>query len=129
MSTRPVGLSNNHVAAVRTVTGSPVAADAEPYVDASFPPSPDPTTGGAINAAGFATVWVGLEFVGGNSPSATIMPLVRDDGAPDGARWKNLSVGGAALQVTPPAASFVEMRVDGRVIFPVLSAVAGTPTQ
>jgi hypothetical protein len=110
MSTRPVGLSNNHVAAVRTVTGSPVAADAEPYVDASFPPSPDPTTGGAINAAGFATVWVGLEFVGGNSPSATIMPLVRDDGAPDGARWKNLSVG-------------------GRVIFPVLSAVAGTPTQ
>ena len=127
-TTRPIGLSPEHVAAVRTVSGSPVTTDAAPYADAHCPPIPDPTTGGAIDTTGFATIWLGVEVTGGGGITVTILPLVRDDGAPDGSRWKSLIVNGAALQITPPLAGFVEVRVDGRLVFPVLASIEGAPT-
>lgn len=127
---RPLGLSTRHIAAVRTVLGAPIVAEAGPYLDAAFSPVPDPLLGGAFDADGFATVWLGVEIASGtNNATATIALLVRDDGAPDGHRWKGLLVNGAATEVTPPADGFIEVRVDGRLVFPVIRSVTGLPTR
>lgn len=121
---RPIGLSTSVVAAVRTITGAPVTADSGTLTDAHFPLLPSDTTGGTIDCQGFSTIWVAAEFTGGSSQSVTLDPLVRDEGAADGARWKR----------TPPAtylldgSGFVEVRVDGRKIYPRISAVVSTPT-
>jgi hypothetical protein len=125
---RPVGLSATHVSAVRIVTGAPVAPDPTPWIDAALPPVPDPQTGGAVDATGYATLWFDVEFTGGSGNSVGLALLVRDDGAPDGQRWKHLLVGGAPQLLTLTGAGFVEGIVDGRLVFPCLVSVQGAPT-
>ncbi len=127
MSNRPIGLSERQVSAVRTVTGTPVGPDPTPWIDAALPKAPDPTTGGAVDATGFATVWFDVEFVGGSGTSVEVALLVRDDGAPDGQRWKQLLLGGVPQVLTLTGAGFVQAVVDGRLIFPCLITVQGAP--
>ncbi len=129
MSTRPVGLSTSQVSAVRMVTGAPVAADPTSWTDAVFPKVPDPILGGAMDATGFASVWFDVEFTGGSGNAVGLALLVRDDGAPDGQRWKHLLVGGAPQVLALTGAGFVEGQVDGRLIFPCLMTVQGAPTE
>jgi hypothetical protein len=128
MSSRPIGLSTAQVSAARVVAGAPVAADPSAWTDANLPPAADPKAGGAIDTQGHETIWLGVETSGGTAGSVTVTPLVRDAGAPDGQRWKPLLLNGVAQSVTLTGAGFVEVRVDGRVIFPCLTAVAGAPT-
>ena len=128
MSTRPIGLSSSQVSAVRTVTGSPVEPDATPWLDATLPKKPDPITGGAVDATGFATLWFDVEFTGGSGNSVGLALLVRDEGAVDGQRWKPLLVGGTPQIVTLTGAGFVKAVVDGRLVFPCLMSVVGAPT-
>jgi hypothetical protein len=128
MSSRPIGLSTAQVSAARVVSGAPVGADPALWTDANLPPAPDPKSGGAIDTQGCETIWLGVETSGGTAGSVTITPLVRDGGAPDGQRWKPLLLGGVPQSATLSGAGLVEVRVDGRVIFPCLTAVAGAPT-
>jgi hypothetical protein len=131
MTKRPIGLSAEQVSAVRTLTGTPVGADPTPWVDANLPKTPDPITGGAVNAEGFTTLWFDVEFAGGAGGSGNsigLALLVRDEGAPDGQRWKHLLVGGAPQLVTLTGTGFVEAIVDGRLVFPCLVSVVGAPT-
>lgn len=128
---RPVGLSSepSTFAAVRTVTGSPVAPDSSTLSDANFPPSSNDTTGGAINAYGMSTLWVGVELTGGSAPTVTIEALVRDAGAADGSRWKRLFTSVNQPQTyTLDGTGLVEVRVDGRLVFLRITAVTGNPT-
>lgn len=127
---RPRGLSTRHIAAVRTINGAPIVADAGPYLDAAFAPVPDPLLGGAVDAEGFSTIWLGVETASDtDNVTVVLAPLVRDDGAPDGHRWKGLLVNGAATEVSPPADGFVEVRVDGRLVFPMIRSLTGNPTR
>jgi hypothetical protein len=124
---RPVGLSSTVVAAVRTVTGAPVAADSTSLTDENFSTLPDNVLGGAVNCFGFSTVWVAVEYVGGTSPAVILDPLVRDDGAAtDGNRWKRYANPTVVYTLDP--IDFVEVRVDGRLIYPRLASVTGSPT-
>lgn len=122
---RPVGLSLVAVAQVRTVTGSPVTSDSATLTDANYSPTPNNTTGGAVQCFGFSTVWFNVELVGGSSPTVTLDLLFRDDGAADGSRWKRVT--GASL-LTLDGTGWVELRVDGFLVYPRLSAVTGSPT-
>lgn len=122
---RPVGLSNDVVAAVRTLTGAPVVADSVTLTDANFPLTISDTLGGPIPCAGFSTIWVNAEFTGGTSPSIVLDPLVRDDGAANGARWKRAT---QLATFTIDGTKFLEVRVDGRLTFPRIGTVSGAPT-
>lgn len=122
---RPVGLSLNAVSAARAVTGAPVAADSGTLTDANFSPTPDNTTGGAINAFGFATVLLNIETAGGSSPTAAIDLLFRDGDAADGSRWKRIA---GAVKPVLDGAGWVEVQTYGRLVYPRIDAVVGSPT-
>jgi hypothetical protein len=123
---RPVGLSNTSIAGVRTITGSPVAADSSSFTDENFAPIADNVLGGAVTGFGFQSLWWGVEFTGGASPTVTLELLVRDSGAAvDGTRWKLWT--GFAWPVLD-GTGLVELRVDSALVFPRLSAVTGAPT-
>lgn len=126
---RKLVMTTGEVAAVRTVTGAPVAADSTTLADATFDPTPDPTTGGAIQCRGFATIWLGVELAGGTAPTVTIEPLVRDEEAADQSRWKTVLSAGSVLRTSAlTGASFEEVRVDGGRVYPRIHAVTGDPT-
>lgn len=129
---RHVCLFTNEVSAVRTKTngGSAVAADSGTLSDANFPLLANATTGGTIDCRGLATLWVSVEFTGGTNPTIDLDPLIRDEGAADGARWKRLMPGAtpALFQPTLDGAGFVEIQCDGGKLFPRIKAVTGSPT-
>lgn len=127
---RPVNLTTDptKVSAVRTVTGAPVAADSATLTDANIPPLINSTTGGAINCRGLSTIWVDVELTGGTS--VVLDPLFRDADAADGSRWHRM-MPGATPALNQPVLSglgFVEIRVDGCLIFPRLKTVTGNTT-
>lgn len=114
----------------RDVVGA-IAVDNASLVDANYPVAP------AINCAGFDTIMVGVEIVGGASPTITVEALFRDAEAADGARWKRFLLGakdGITAIATPisedtgalvPAGAFAELRVYGHpLVFLRASAVA-----
>jgi hypothetical protein len=113
---------------VRILSGVPVAPDPTPWTDVVLPPTPDPAKGGAIDARGFETVWFDVEFTGGSGNAVSLALVVRDEGAPDGQRWKHLLLGGAPQILKLDGTGFVEARVEGRVVFPCLVAVQGGPS-
>lgn len=121
---RPVALSLDQVSQIRTLTGSP-SADSATLTDANFSPTASDTTGGALNAYGFQSVWLNVEFTGGTAPTVTIEMLFRDAGAADGSRWKRVA-GAAAL--TLDGTGWQEVRVDGALVYPRLTTVTGAPT-
>ncbi len=127
---RKVCLMSNEVSAVRTLTGAPVAADSDTLTDANFPLLADRTTGGTVDCRLLATLWVSVEFDGGTNPSVELDPLIRDEGAPDGERWKRLLFGGSPAPAQPllDGSGFVEVRVDGGQMFPRIKSVSGAPT-
>lgn len=127
---RPVALMTNQISAVRTKSGSPVGADSATLSDANFPLLANATTGGTIDCRALATIWIGVEFTGGSSPTIDLDPLIRDEAAADGSRWKRLLFGSspAVVQPTLDGTGFVEVRVDGGLMFPRLKAVTGNPT-
>lgn len=127
---RPVPLMTNQISAVRTKSGSPVAADSTTLTDANFPLLADATTGGTIDCRALATLWVSAEFTGGSGPTIDIDPLIRDEAAADGARWKRLKPGDTPtlFQPTLDGTGFVEIRVDGGQVYPRIKAVSGNPT-
>lgn len=126
---RKVTMTLGAVAAVRVVTGAPVAADSTTLADATFPEATDATTGGAIECRGYSTIWLGVEFVGGTNPTVVIEPLVRDTEAADQSRWKTTLSGGSVVRTSAlTGASFEEVRVDGGRIYPRIHAVVGDPT-
>lgn len=123
---RPIALQSDaaRVSQIRTVTGSPVAADSSTLNDTNFPAGADPTNGGALNCRSYNTLWLNAEFTGGTSPTVTVAVLVRDTDAADGSRWKPLLVAPVVLDGT----GFVEVPVYSRLIYPRISAVTGNPT-
>jgi len=129
---RPVSLFTNAISAVRTKTngGSAVAADSATLSDANFPLLADATTGGTIDCRGLSSLWVSVEFTGGTGPTIDLDPLIRDEDAADGARWKRLMPGTtpALYQPTLDGTGFVEIRCDGGKVFPRIKAVTGSPT-
>lgn len=135
---RTVALSLDTVAFVRLITGTPVAADSATLTDANFSPTTSATTGGAIYARGYATIWVGAEFTAAGAASVDLDMLIRDSSAADGARWKRLLLGApsgitaiaapVAYQPTIDGSGFKEVRVDGRLVFPRIVNVVGAPT-
>lgn len=128
---RPISLMTNQISAVRTKSGSPVAADSGTLTDANFPLLASSTTGGTIDCRALATIWIGVEFTGGTTPTIDLDPLIRDEEAADGARWKRLltASGPAVYQPTLDGVGFVEIRVDGGQMYPRIKAVTGNPTQ
>ena len=112
------------VAQVRTITGAPVAADSATLNDTNFPPVTDSTNGGMINTRGFESIWLNAEMSGGTNPTVTVEMLVRDGDASNGSRWKRLLVAPATLDGT----GFTEVAVYGRLVYPRISAVTGSPT-
>lgn len=120
--TRPVALNNasSQVTQVRTI-GGVIVADSATLTDANF----DPTT--ALDCSGFQSIFVGVEIAAGTNPTATIEALVRDADAADGSRWKRIALTPAtpAAQTTGALASgqFMELRVDGRLVFLRVTAV------
>lgn len=124
---RPTGLHPSRATVARTKSGV-IAIDNATLTDANINPDE------AFDCRGYQTVWVGVEIAGGTTPTATIEVLVRDEDAADGARWKRLLVGSpdgvtlasAASAKTPAldGASFYELRVDGRLVFFRVDAVA-----
>lgn len=127
---RPTSLSATQLAVARSAV---TAADSTTLSDANIP------LASAIDCSGFQTLWVGVEFVGGTNPTATLEVLVRDGDAADGARWKMLLVGSADGVTAAAAASartaaldgtaLQEVRVEGRSkVFLRVHAITGTPT-
>lgn len=129
---RKVALFTNEISAVRTKTngGSAVTADSSTLTDANFPPAADATNGGTIDCRGLATIWIGVEFVGGSSPTIKLDPLIRDADAADGSRWKRLMPGDtpALVQPTLDGTGFVEIRCDGGFLYPRIDTVSNSPT-
>ena len=127
---RPVGLTTTpeRVSAVRAVTGAPVAADSATLTDANIPPLINATTGGAIQCRGLATLWVGVELIGGTS--IVLDMLFRDEDAADGQRWHRLLVGAspAIYRPTLDGTGFVEVTVNGSLVFPRIHTVTGVVT-
>lgn len=129
---RPGGLKSNVYAALRT--GITVADAAAPFLDAGYP------VANAIDCRGFDTIYVGVEFVGGATPTAVIEVLKRDPDAPDGLRWKTLLIGapngitqiGAPVSLATPTldgTGMAEVRVDGySVVYLRVKALTGAPT-
>ena len=135
------GLSSGaNVAAVRMKTGSPVAADgsADPpsATDATFTPAASATCV-PIDCSELATVWLAAEMsqagtqLAPGAGSVTVDPLWRDPAAADGYRWKRPGFG----SVSSPAPEqpkldagglWVEVRVDGALVYPRIEAVTGT---
>lgn len=132
--------SGSNVAAVRVLTGAPVAADgsADPpnATDAAFPPTNSATVV-PIDCSELATIWVAAEMSNGGvqlaqgAGSIVLDPLWRDAAAADGFRWKRPGFG----NVTSPSpeqpkldagGEWVEVRVDGALVFPRIEAVTGT---
>lgn len=120
---RPHGLSPLKVSLCRKVT----VADTL-NTDAALPAEASVALGGMVAANSFQTVWLGLECEGGTNPTATVSPRVRDNDAPDGSRWKDLSIGGSVQSVVlANNGPFKEVRVDGRDWIAVVTALSGTP--
>ena len=121
---RPIGLSYNTVSLARKVTAADVA-----NTDVALPPTTDATNGGKVSGNGLQTVWLALECPDGTNPTATVAPRVRDPEAPDGSRWKDLTIGGSAQSVTLASnGAFKEVRVDARDWIPVVTAITGGAT-
>lgn len=136
------GLSSGaNVAAVRVLTGSPVAADpsADPpsATDAAFPPAASSTVV-PIDCTELATIWVACEMSNAGTQlaqgagSIVLDPMWRDPGAADGFRWKRPGFGpdvSATVPVQPTLDSggrWVEIRVDGApLVFPRVKTVTG----
>jgi hypothetical protein len=120
---RPHGLSPLKVSLARKV----LVADTL-NTDVALPASATAADGGMVAANSFQTVWLGLECEGGTAPTATVSPRVRDADAPDGSRWKDLSIGGSAQSVVlTNNGPFKEVRVDGREWIAVVTGLTGTP--
>ena len=134
------GLSSSGVAAVRVKTGSPVAADAfaDPpsATDSAFSPTPTSTVV-PVDCAELATLWVAAEMSNAGTQlaqgagSITLDPLWRDPAAADGYRWKRPGFGNvtAPMPEQPKldaGGEWVEVRVDGALVFPRIEAVTGT---
>jgi hypothetical protein len=127
---RVTGINSlGQLATVRSATAL-IAADNATLTDANIPPA------SAFSCIGLESIFVGVEIVGGSSPTMTIEPLFRDADAADGVRWKRLLVGAppgvtlasAAVQATPalaPDVQLYELRVYGHpLVFLRISAVA-----
>ena len=136
------GLSSGaNVAAVRVKTGSPVAADgsADPpgATDSTFSPTATSTVV-PVDCSELATVWVACEMSNGGTQlaqgagSIVLDPLWRDAGAADGFRWKRPGFGPDASATLPTQPTldaggrWVEIRVDGSLVFPRIETVTGT---
>jgi hypothetical protein len=138
----PSGLSSgSNVAAVRVATGSPVSADgsADPpsATDAAYPPGPGASVV-PLDCSELATVWVACEMSNAGTQlaqgagSILLDPLWRDPGAADGFRWKRPNFGpdpgmtSAPTKVKLDAGGWwIELRVDGALVFPRIDAVTG----
>jgi hypothetical protein len=126
---RPGSLSASRFAEARVKAGA-IAADSATLTDANLPPAE------AFDCRGYQTVWIGVEITGGTNSTATVEVLVRDEDAPDGARWKRLLVGApegvtatsAASAKTPAldGTSLYEVRVEGRRVFFRIDAVTNS---
>lgn len=115
---RPTALSAHKVALLRSVTAADVS-----FADADLPPA------SMTHGKGFQTIWVGVEFDGGTTPTATIEFRFRDPDAADGERWVKMMLGGSVQSETISAGEFYEYRVDGRDLIPVVTAISGTPDE
>lgn len=125
---RPIALAANVISAVRFVESA--ANDSTTLSDVNFPAATNATTGGAMNCAGFATVWMSAEFVGGTNPTVDLDMLAYDDGAAADAHWGRLYVGStpAVYKPTLAAGRWFEVRVDGGRFFPRIEGLSGSPT-
>lgn len=133
MSRTIAGPSTGGITCVRIVTGSPVTADSATLTDANISPTISTSTGGPVDCGRLATIWFGVEFTAAGSASITLDPLVRDAAAADGSRWKRLLFGPneasqAAFKPVLDGSGFVEIRVEGNLVFPRIHAVTGNPT-
>jgi len=133
--TRPIGTLTTEplqVGMARLIAGAPVVADSATLTDANISPTTSKVTGGAIMCRGLATIWVGAEITAPGAASFDLDPLLRDEDAADGARWKRLLFGATSFAVFQPTINgdgFIEIRVDGGLLFPRIFNVVGTPTQ
>lgn len=122
---RPVALNNasSQVTLARSISGV-IAADSATLTDANFP------VASALDCTGFQSIFVGVEIAGGAAPTATVEALIRDADAADGSRWKRIATtpSAPAVQTTGalPSGEFMELRVDGRLVFLRVSAVTNS---
>jgi hypothetical protein len=112
-----LALDVTRMTVVREISGQ-IAADSTTETDANFPPEE------ALDCRGFDTIWVSVEIAGGASPTCTLEPLFRDEGAADGFRWhrtQTISLDGAPVYASPAdqqtsalqTSQQYELRVDG----------------
>ncbi len=113
---RPGTIAPSVATLVRTLSGTPVAAESATLSDANFPPA------AAINCAGWRTVALYGVFTAGTTPTWSLQPLLR--GGVEGAGlWTYASPLGAV-----PGLQVVVVEVMGRLMFPRLDAITSNPT-
>lgn len=120
---RPIGLpsSASRVGLWRSLSdGGGLSSDSATLTDANFAVAPDTTTGGAITFTGYDSVLVAVVLTGGTGPTATLIPLFRDEDAADGSRW--IPTGSVSLTT-----AFQELYVWSSLVFPRLT-LTGSPT-
>ncbi len=125
---RTIALSYDAVSIARTVTAKDTV-----FTDTALPATTraadNVSPGGMVAGRGFQTVWLGLQCPDGTAPTAVVSPRVRDANAPDGSRWKDLTISGSAQSVTlTNNGPFIEVRIDSRDFMPVVTDLTGTPT-
>jgi len=114
--TNPGTLQGSAGTLVRSVSGTPVAAESTTINDTNFPPANDTA------CYGWQTVKLVPKLTGGSSPTVTIQVLERV--ASSTSFW---SLGETSVPLSDGQS--YELEVGGREVFFRLAAVTGSPTQ
>lgn len=120
---RPIGLPSSpaRVGLWRSLSsGGGLSSDSATLTDDNFDPDPNTTTGGAITFTGYDSILVAVLLAGGTGPTATLIPLFRDEDAADGSRW--IPTGSVSL-----TAAFQELYVWSSLVYPRIT-LTGSPT-
>ncbi len=116
---RPGAIATSLAALVRTLMGSPAVADSSTLSDGNF----EPASVAAINCAGWRTVALYGVFTAGTAPTWSLQPLTRA-GAAGAQLWTFSSALGAV-----PGLQLVVVEAQGRLLFPRVDAITGSPTE
>ncbi len=134
--TRPLGMNGDEpdtIASLRVVATSAgsIVADNTTLSDALYPITNSPTAGGIVRCGRMKTIRLDVEHVDGtalpNGTSIVVEPLVLDRLAVVDRRWKRmLDSSGNPITVTLDGTGFMELRVDGRMVFLRVTTVTGS---
>lgn len=132
---RPLGMNGDepdNIAGLRVVATSAgsIVADNTTLSDANYPLTNNASTGGIVRCGRMKTIRLNVEHADGSAlpggTSIVVEPLVLDSLAVVNRRWKRLLDGsGNPVSVTLDGSGFMELRVDGRMVFLRVATVTG----